>query len=100
MDGVGGYRVYRIPSLVKTGGGDLLLFVEGRKLSGSDHDWNDVLSRRSTDGGRTWGAISIVHSESTPAKHVTIGNPSPVVRGLRPPMHAKPYAAVDAPRFF
>ena len=29
VDGVGGWKVYRIPSLIVTSNGDLLLFVEG-----------------------------------------------------------------------
>ena len=29
VDGVGGYHTYRIPSLIATADGDLLLFVEG-----------------------------------------------------------------------
>ena len=43
-----------------------------------------MLSRRSVDGGRTWGPIQVVHSESTPSNHVTIGNPSPVVLSTHP----------------
>ena len=37
-----GYHTYRIPSLVKLLNGDLLLFAEGRKLSGSARGWNDI----------------------------------------------------------
>ena len=83
-NGVGGYHAYRIPSMLTLSNGDLLLFCEGRKLSSSDHDWNDVLTRRSTNGGETWGPIVVVHSESAPGKHVTIGNPSPVALTSHP----------------
>jgi hypothetical protein len=31
--------------------GTLLVFAEGRKLSESDHGWNDVVLKRSTDNG-------------------------------------------------
>lgn len=34
--------------------------------------------QRSADNGKTWSPLTIVHGESTPAKHVTIGNPAPV----------------------
>ena len=33
VDGVGGYHTYRIPSLIATADGDLLLFVEGALAS-------------------------------------------------------------------
>ena len=76
VSGVDGYHSYRIPSLLHLSNGHMLLFCEGRKLSSADHDWNDVLTRRSTDGGESWGDLQIVHSESTVDKHVTIGNPA------------------------
>jgi hypothetical protein len=79
ISGKDGYHTYRIPSLVQLENGNLLLFAEGRKFSSSDHDWNDIVMKRSTDSGRTWGAMSIVHSESTPSHHITIGNPAPIV---------------------
>jgi sialidase-1 len=76
--GQDGYHTYRIPSLVKASSGELLLFAEGRKLSSADHDWNDIVLKRSADGGASWGELQLVWSESTAARHVTIGNPSPV----------------------
>jgi hypothetical protein len=78
--GVGGYHTYRIPAIAQTRQeGVVLAFCEGRKLSSSDSDWNDIVMRRSTDNGHTWSNISIVHGESTDTHHVTIGNPAPVV---------------------
>eukprot|EP00937_MAST-01D_sp_MAST-1D-sp2_P002768 g2768.t1 len=77
--GADGYHTYRIPSLVTATNGDFLLFAEGRKESSSDHDWNDIVLKRSSDNGKTWGPMQIVYSESSAAKHVTIGNPAPVV---------------------
>ena len=84
LSGADGYHTYRIPSLVTATNGDLLLFAEGRKFSSTDHDWNDIVMKRSTDGGKTWGAMQVVYSESSPTKHVTIGNPAPVV------LHSEP----------
>lgn len=92
VNGVGGWRMYRIPSMLHLTNGDLLLFCEAR---GPEHGieampWTtdggptDVVTRRSTDLGRTWSSISIVHSETTPARVVTIGNPSPVALSSDP----------------
>ena len=83
--GIGGYHTYRIPSMIAvvpaapTASPTLLMFVEGRKFSSADHDWNDILMKRSHDGGRTWDVNhTLVWSESTSSEHVVIGNPSPV----------------------
>jgi sialidase-1 len=76
--GTGGYHTYRIPSLLATPKGTLLAFCEGRKAGAADDGDIDLLLRRSEDGGRTWGPISLVYEEGG-AKPVTIGNPCPVV---------------------
>lgn len=77
--GKDGYACFRIPAIVQTRSGTLLAFAEGRKLSCADHGWNDLVMKRSTDNGTSWSALEVVHSESTPTHHVTIGNPAPVV---------------------
>ena len=74
-----GYYCFRIPALVALSSTELLAFAEGRKLSCADHGFVDLVSKRSLDGGRTWGALQVVRSESTDAQHVTVGNPAPVV---------------------
>jgi len=79
ISGQGGYDCYRIPALISLESGDLVAFAEGRKFSCSDHDWNDIVSRRSTDGGKTWSDIQVVYGASTPSNHVTIGNPAPAL---------------------
>ncbi len=73
-----GYHAYRIPSLLASNKGTLLAFCEGRKTSFSDDGDNDVLLRRSTDGGRTWKPTQLVHDEGGDAI-ITIGNPCPVL---------------------
>ena len=78
VSGTDGYHTFRIPSLLRLSSGDLLLFAEGRKLSSADHDWNDIVTKRSTDQGMTWGPLELVHSESNSSTHITIGNPAPV----------------------
>src|SRR5262249_46138769 len=76
--GAGGYHTYRIPSLLGTRDGTLLALCEGRKAGASDDGDIDLVLRRSTDGGRTWGDLELVHEEGG-TRPVTIGNPCPVV---------------------
>jgi len=53
-NGEGGWPQYRIPSLLTTQDGTLLAFSEGR-LNIGDNAQNDIVMRRSMDGGFTWG---------------------------------------------
>ena len=50
-------------------------FAEGRKNSSSDTGDIDTVLKRSTDGGKTWSALSVVSADGTN----TVGNPSPIV---------------------
>ena len=61
--GKDGYHTYRIPSLIVTTRGTVLTFCEARKNSGSDHGDIDLAMRRSNDGGRTWGPMSIISGQ-------------------------------------
>jgi sialidase-1 len=54
--GEGGYAIYRIPGIVVTAKGTVLVYCEARRSSGSDWGDIDILLRRSTDGGRTFDA--------------------------------------------
>jgi hypothetical protein len=65
----------RIPALLQTGTGALLAFAVGRRGSGGDYGWNDLLLRRSLDGGATWEPPQLVHGEAAAA---TIDNPCPI----------------------
>ncbi|UCC63358.1 MAG: exo-alpha-sialidase [Anaerolineae bacterium] len=51
----GGYATYRIPGIVVTARGTVLAYCEGRKHDKDDWGAIDILMRRSTDGGCTWG---------------------------------------------
>jgi arylsulfatase A-like enzyme len=53
---------YRIPSLLVTQKGSVLALSE-RRLGLHDHAQNDIVLRRSIDGGRTWGDEIIVHED-------------------------------------
>lgn len=80
--GAGGYGCYRIPALVKTKAGSLLAFAEGRKSpTCADRGDIDLVMRRSTNDGRTWGPAHVV-LEGSPTDGTapfTRGNPAPVV---------------------
>ncbi len=51
--GDSGYASIRIPALLTAQDGTLLAFAEGREVA-RDQAANDIILRRSTDGGRTW----------------------------------------------
>jgi sialidase-1 len=55
-----GYHSTRIPALLRTGKATLLAFCEGRKGRGGDWAQIDILARRSCDGGRTWGDVTVL----------------------------------------
>ena len=76
--GTEGYHTFRIPAVIVTPKGTVLAFCEGRKTSRADHGDIDLVLKRSTDGGRTWGPLELVYEEGGSAK-VTIGNPCPVI---------------------
>lgn len=53
---VEGYTAGRIPGLVVVDGDAVLAAVEARPGGGGDYADIDMLLRRSTDGGRSWGS--------------------------------------------
>ncbi|HZG05853.1 MAG TPA: sialidase family protein [Streptomyces sp.] len=75
VSGTEGYDTFRIPAVVRTRRGTLVAFAEGRAASGGDTGEIDVVARRSTDGGRTWGPLYVVKGGDGD----THGNPAPVV---------------------
>lgn len=75
VSGRDGYHTYRIPSVVVTPKGTVLAFCEGRKDGRGDTGDIDLLLKRSTDGGKTWGSTTVVWDD---ADNVC-GNPCPVV---------------------
>ncbi|MFF8606967.1 exo-alpha-sialidase [Streptomyces sp. NPDC015346] len=74
------YHCTRIPALVTTRSGALLAFAEGRvreeRAGCHDVGDNDLVLKRSTDGGRTWSPLERVVGEGDQLAH---GNPAPVV---------------------
>ncbi|KUJ70834.1 laminin G [Streptomyces albus subsp. albus] len=70
-----GYSCFRIPAIVKSADGTLLAFAEGRVNNCGDAGDIDIVLKRSTDGGRTWGPLQVVNEGAGD----THGNPAPIV---------------------
>jgi sialidase-1 len=78
--GQDGYHTYRIPSIVRAKNGDLIAFAEGRKKGTGDHGDIDIVLKRSSDNGQSWGPMQLVQDETAdPTANIWIGNPTPVV---------------------
>ncbi|CAM5293978.1 sialidase family protein [Streptomyces fumanus] len=73
--GADGYASFRIPAVVATGRGTLLAFCEGRVDGPADHGTIAIVLKRSTDGGRTWGPLTVAAANGDGLA----GNPAPVV---------------------
>jgi sialidase-1 len=73
--GQDGYHTYRIPAVIRAQNGALLAFCEGRKSAGGDSGNIDLVLKRSTDGGRTWGPQQVIWDDADN----TCGNPCPVL---------------------
>lgn len=69
------YFGFRIPTVLLAGNGDLLAIAEGRVNSLADQGDIDLVMKRSTDQGETWGPLQIIRGEGTN----TAGNPAPVL---------------------
>ncbi|MFM9369618.1 exo-alpha-sialidase [Streptomyces sp. Da 82-17] len=73
--GEDGYDTFRIPAALRTPGGAVLAFAEGRVGGAGDTGNIDVVVKRSTDGGCTWGPLRVVAAGDGDTR----GNPAPVV---------------------
>ncbi|TDC72457.1 sialidase family protein [Streptomyces hainanensis] len=71
-----GYACYRIPAIVTTTAGTLLAFAEARVADCADIGDIDLVVKRSTDGGRTWGELTVLRGDLDAGGY---GNPVPVV---------------------
>ena len=87
-----GYASFRIPAVVATAAGTLLAFCEGRLTSAADHGHIDIVLKRSTDGGRTWGPLHTVARNGDGLA----GNPAPVVLDTGRVLLVHVRAAADA----
>ncbi len=73
--GTDGYSTFRIPAIVITKSGKLLVFAEGRVNGSSDTGDIDLVMRSSDDGGKTWSPLKIIWNDG----NNVCGNPAPVV---------------------
>jgi sialidase-1 len=73
-NGTEGYKMYRIPTMIKTKRGTLLTFCEGRQ-SLFDHGHVDMVMKTSADEGKTWSALKVIWNDGKN----TCGNPCPVI---------------------
>lgn len=66
--GEGGYQGFHTPGVLVTGKGTILAWADARRGSHSKPDWgsNDIVLRRSTDGGKTWSQPGKVAEVSGP----------------------------------
>jgi sialidase-1 len=78
--GTEGYKIYRIPAIIQLPDGELLAFAEGRVNGSNDYGNIDIVLKRSTDRGKSWGTISTV----VDYENLQAGNPAPVVDLLDP----------------
>lgn len=74
VSGQDGYKSIRIPSVVVSKEGTVLAFAEGRAVA-SDQAENDIVLKRSADGGKTWGKLQLLHDDGKNS----LNNPTAVV---------------------
>ncbi len=75
VSGADGYDTFRIPALIEAADGTVLAFAEGRVGGRGDSGNIDLVLKRSTDGGATWGELEVVWDDGGN----TCGNPCPVL---------------------
>lgn len=78
--GLNGSKCYRIPSVIQTYKGTLLAFAENRIDGCGDQGKHDLVVRRSTDSGKTWGPMIVVFVGVVPCPGcpAAVSNPNPV----------------------
>jgi sialidase-1 len=84
--GADGYHTYRIPGLVATRSGALLLFCDARVNSGGDIGKMNLVLKRSLDGGATWEKLQVLGDD--PGPETKIGNVSAVADPTTGAVHA------------
>lgn len=73
--GKDGYTTYRIPAIIVTKKGTILIFCAARKDGFGDWSEIDISMRRSMDEGKTWSDPQIIAD----AGKATVDNPVPIV---------------------
>ena len=73
-----GSAYYRIPALLRAANGNLLAFAEARRDNCEDNGNIDMVVKRSSDTGKTWGPEQLIYEEGGTQK-ITCGNPVPLL---------------------
>lgn len=78
--GLNGSQCYRIPSIIATHRGTLLAFAENRLGGCGDQGTHNLVVRRSSDNGATWGPLITVFAGVVPCPGcpAAVSNPNPV----------------------
>jgi len=77
VGGADGYHSYRLPVIVVSPRGTVLVFCDGRKFGAGDLGKIDPVLKRSLDGAKSWGDLHVL--ETDPGKRTKIGNASAVI---------------------
>ncbi|MEM7373280.1 MAG: sialidase family protein [Bacteroidota bacterium] len=75
VSGEDGYACFRIPAVITDAAGALIAFAEGRKNGCSDTGDIDLVMKKSTDGGKSWGPLQLIWDDG----NNVCGNPAPVL---------------------
>jgi sialidase-1 len=78
-----GYFIFRIPAMVITKKGNLLVFSEGRKGKGGDWDPSNLVYRASYDAGESWTPITVLVDKG----NTTCTNAVPIVDYFEEKVH-------------
>ena len=73
--GAEGYHTFRIPALVVANDGTILAFCEGRKQPRTESRAANLVLKRSTDNGLTWGDLQVLAGDGQRTMH----NPTALV---------------------
>mmetsp|Transcript_682 Transcript_682/g.1382 ORF Transcript_682/g.1382 Transcript_682/m.1382 type:complete len:395 (-) Transcript_682:100-1284(-) len=77
--GLNDSKCFRIPTIIKTHAGTLLALAENRITDCGDNGGrHDIVARRSTDNGKTWGDLILVYEGQVPCEgcHAAASNPN------------------------
>ena len=75
ISGKESHKSYRIPAIISLPNGELLAFAEGRVHGAGDFGDINIVMKRSSDKGKTWGIVQYIAEFDT----LQCGNPAPVV---------------------
>lgn len=70
-----GYKSFRIPAIISLRNGNLIAFAEGRVTGAADFGHVNIVMKKSSDQGKTWGPIKIVAENG----ELQAGNAAPVL---------------------